>query len=306
MARQKAKLGASCPICKTPYPVGAAFCAHCGRPRGSGGIVEPAPAPEVAAVPFTVSSPTLPNRSTEPESLVPPTSAAPAAPTSPPVLSPSPPAGSAAPGGVVPGALVAGLPPAPPPLPVPPPPANSIESGGVDAWTRPPFPEEQEVLRKYGSSPAVRAGRVLGLLCGAGSAMLGVEGFLGFPFDPVMYPTVLVVLAMIGLAAGGTARALRKRAASALKAGQVTEAAGPAQWGPGIRGGRIQLQLAGVRIAVPRKWAAGVQSGTSLRAAWVSAGRLQHIPGTGRVQPVMLVSANGAPLSHPQLGFLSQ
>ncbi|MCI4348347.1 MAG: hypothetical protein L3J97_07010 [Thermoplasmata archaeon] len=191
------------------------------------------------------------------------------------------------------------------PLSAPLPPSNvSTGPSGFDAWTRPPFPEEQQALRRYGSSPAVQAGRFVGLLCGAGSAMLGVEGFLGFSLDPVMYPTLVVILAIAGLAAGGTARALRKRAATALKAGQVMEAEGPVQWGPGIQGGRIQLQLAGVRMAVPRKWATGVQSTSMLRAAWVLAGRAQHLPGTGRVQPVVLVSANGAPLLRPQLGFV--
>lgn len=241
MAKKKVKVVDSCPFCQTPYPVGAAFCAHCGRPRGIDGAVPPTPAGSVAPAPLSLP---------------------------------------------------------------PPPPDEPTGPAGVNAWTRPPFPEEQQVLRSYGSSPAVRVGRVLGLLCGAGSAMLGVEGFLGFSFDPVMYPILVVVLAMIGLAAGGTARVLRRQATSALKAGQITEAEGPAQWGPRIRGGRIQLQLAGVRLAVPRRWAAGLQSAATLRAAWVSAGRTQHLPGTGRMQPVVLVSANGSHLSRAQLGFL--
>ncbi|MGA7861816.1 MAG: zinc ribbon domain-containing protein [Thermoplasmata archaeon] len=245
MAKKRGKVVDSCPFCQTPYSGGAAFCAHCGRPRGS-------------------------------ESLLPPPSPAPVA-----VVAPSPFS-----------------------VPPPPPPNESIGPGGVDAWTRPPFPEEQQALRRYGSSPAVQVGRFVGLLCGAGSAMLGVEAFLGFSFDPVIYPTLVVILAIIAVAAGGTARALRKRATSALKAGQVMEAEGPAQWGPGIQGGRIQLQLAGVRMAVPRKWAAGLQSTPMLRAAWVLAGRAQRLPGTGRVQPVVLVSANGSPLLRPQLGFL--
>ncbi len=208
------------------------------------------------------------------------------------------------PGGLLQSSVVAPVAPTPVIVPPPPPVDESTGPAGVNTWTRPPFPEEQQVLRRYGSSPAVQVGRVLGLLCGAGSAMLGVEGFLGFAVDPVMYPTLVVVLAMIGVAAGGTARALRKRAASALKAGRVTEAEGPADWGPRIRGGRIQLQLTGIRLAVPRKWAAGLQSASTLRAAWVSAGRAQHLPGTGLVQPVVLLSANGSPLSRPQLGFL--
>lgn len=245
MAKKKVKAVDSCRFCQTPYSEGAVFCARCGRPRGSEGIIPPAPA-------------------------APPTVVTPA------------------------------------PLAVPPPPPPSESSGlePVDAWTRPLFPEEQQALRRYGSSPAVQAGRIVGLLCGAGSAMLGVEGFLGFSFDPVMYPTLVVVLALIGLAAGGTARAFRKRATSALNAGQVMEVDGPPQWGPGIPGGRIQLQLPGVRMAVPRKWAAGLRSTVMLRVAWVLAGRAQHVPGTGRVQPVVLVSANGSPLLRPQLGFL--
>ena len=134
--------------------------------------------------------------------------------------------------------------------------------------------------------------------------MLGVEAFLGFPLDPSTYPVLVVTLMILGLGAGATTRALHKRAATALKAGSVTETEGPAQWGPAVAGGRIQLQVSGQRLAVPRKWAAGLQALPLLRIAWAAGGRALKLPGTGTVKPVVLVSANGAPLIRPQLGYL--
>ncbi|MFI5418192.1 MAG: hypothetical protein ACHQ2Y_04765 [Candidatus Lutacidiplasmatales archaeon] len=200
---------------------------------------------------------------------------------------------------VVPPFVAAPANPTPAPLP------EAAPLPDVDVLNRPAFPEERDQLRRYGSSRTVAVGRVLGLMGGAGAAMLGVEGFMGVPLDPVMYPVLLMVCMMLGIGAAAAARSSRKQAQSALRAGWVTEAGGLVQWGSSYPQGLVGVQLGSARLAVPRRMLSSLVSSAPLKLVWATAGKVQQAPGTGLVRPVVFLSANGSPLAPPRRGYLA-
>jgi hypothetical protein len=163
---------------------------------------------------------------------------------------------------------------------------------------------EDEILRKAGSTPGVAIARLLGLLGGLSSLGLGIGTFAGVTWDWDVFPYELIIVILIGLVGGGAAYSIRHRVNHAVNAGTVNEVQGTPQFQGNSKAPSLRVMIGTSMFLLPTALAGTFQGGMPVTMTWVQSGPSRR-RGYESVCSIYVLAMNGATLPKPIAGYVA-
>jgi len=177
---------------------------------------------------------------------------------------------------------------------------------GLDVPVRPLTYAEQEQLVRRCKSPQVGVLRVLGVLFSLGAILLSVTWYLGFPYDPGVFPIEVVFVGILGVAFAGGTRAIVRAPRAALRRGEVIDATGTIQPYPARLQGSTAVSIGPLAIVLPVRAAQPITPGLAHRIVLALETRRIVLADLGVTTGALLLAVDDRPLSVPARAHVVQ